>query len=95
MRNANLAFEILTQSSSLEHNQFLVFQTPSEMSIKGLKLRYAKFITSLSALQVAVDINYIVQNVAKRESRELLLQFRVDSISTSQILGDLQSSIVK
>ena len=53
----SLAFEFLTQNSSLAHHWFLVFQTPSEMSIKGLRVRYARFITSLSALQVTVDIN--------------------------------------
>ena len=57
MRNGSLAFEILTQNSSLAHRLFLVFQTPSEMSIKGLRVRYLEFITSLSKLQVTVDIN--------------------------------------
>ena len=45
MRNASLTFEILTQNSSEAHHQFSVFQTPSEMSIKGLSAGYAEFIT--------------------------------------------------
>ena len=57
MQNASLAFEILTQNSSLAHHQFLVFQAPSEMSIKELRVRYTEFFTSLSVLQVTVDIN--------------------------------------
>ena len=55
MWNTSLAFEILTENSSLAHHYFLVFQTPSEMNVKGLRVRYAEFITSLSALQVIVD----------------------------------------
>ena len=57
MPNASLSFEILTWNPSLAHHYFLVFQTPSEMSIKALRVRYAEFIASLSALQVTVDIN--------------------------------------
>ena len=57
MRNATLAIEILTRNPSLAHHYFWVFQTPSEMNIKALRVRYAKFIASLSALQVTVDMN--------------------------------------
>ena len=57
MRNASLAIEILTRSPSLAHHYFWVFQTPSEMSIKALRVRYAEFIASLNALQVTVDMN--------------------------------------
>ena len=57
MRNASVSFETLTQNLSLAHHQFLVFQTPSDMSIKEFRVRYAEFIISLSALPVTVDIN--------------------------------------
>ena len=57
MRNASLAIKILTRTSSLVHHYFLVFHTPSEMVIKGLRVRYAEFIASLIALQITVDMN--------------------------------------
>ena len=57
MRNASLAIKILTRNSSLVHQYFLVFHTPSEMVIKGLRVRYAEFIASLIALQITVDMN--------------------------------------
>ena len=53
MRNASLAFEILTRNPSLVHHYFLFFQT----SIKALRVPYAEFIASLSVLQVTVDMN--------------------------------------
>ena len=40
MWNGSLAFEILTQNLSLAPHYFLVSQTPSEISIKGLRVRY-------------------------------------------------------
>ena len=57
MRNASLAFEILTRNPSLAHHYFLVFQTPSETIIKALRVRYAESIALLSALQVTVNMN--------------------------------------
>ena len=57
MQNASPAIEILTRNPSLAHHYFLVFQTPSEMSIKALRVRYAEFIASLSVPQVTVDMN--------------------------------------
>ena len=56
MRNASLAFEVLTRNPSLAHCYFLVFQTPSEMDIKPLRERYAEFISSRSAFQVTVNM---------------------------------------
>ena len=56
MRNASLAFEVLTGEPSLAHCYFLVFQTPSEMDIKPLRVRYAEFISSRSAFQVTVNM---------------------------------------
>ena len=56
MQNTSFAFEILTQNLSLAQHQFLFFQTPLEMSVKGLRVRYNEFITSLSPLQVTVNI---------------------------------------
>ena len=56
MRNASLAFEVLTRNPSLAHCYFLVFQTPSEMDIKPLRERYAEFISSGSAFQVTVNM---------------------------------------
>ena len=51
MRNASLAFGFLTQNSSLTCQCFLVFQTPSEMSKKGIRVRYAELMTLLSVFK--------------------------------------------
>ena len=69
MRNASPAFEILTRNSSLAHYQFLVFQTPSEMGIKALRVRYAEFIASMSGCTQLLSISIkMVQKIEKCES---------------------------
>ena len=42
-------FWISNSNSSSEHHSFLLFQTPSGMSIKGMKVRYAEYITLWSS----------------------------------------------
>ena len=57
MQNASRAFGFLTGYSSWAHHWFLVFQTPSEMSKKGIRVRYTELMTLLSIFKVTVHIN--------------------------------------
>ena len=57
MQNASFSFEYLTVKFARAHHQFLVFQIASEVSIKGISLRFAEFITSLSILKGTIGIN--------------------------------------
>ena len=47
----------LTGSWSGALRYLLVFQTPSEISINGLRVRYAELITLLSVFKSTVDMN--------------------------------------
>ena len=57
MQNASRAFGFLTGYSSWAHHWFLVFQTPSEMSKKGIRVRYTELMTLLSIFKVTVHMN--------------------------------------
>ena len=57
MQNASRAFGFLTRNSSCTCHWFLVFQRPSEMSKKGIRVRYAESMTLLSIFKGTVDIN--------------------------------------
>ena len=48
MGNSSRAFGFLTRNSSRTRQYFLVFQTPSEMRINGIRMRYAGFLALLS-----------------------------------------------
>ena len=50
---------------NLKSKCFLVLQTPSEMSIKAIRVEYAEFIALLSVLQVNVDMNLKVSENCK------------------------------
>ena len=54
MQNASRAFGFLTGNLSWTHHYFLVFQTPSEMSKKGIRVRYTELMTLLSIFKVTV-----------------------------------------
>ena len=55
--SASLAFTFLTRNSTWVYHQLLVFQTPSEMSIKGLRVRYADLMTLVSIFKGTVNMN--------------------------------------
>ena len=51
----------------------MVFQTPSEISIKAVRVEYAEFIALLSVLQGNVDMNlkgseYLIRNISIEKS---------------------------
>ena len=73
MQNASLAFGFLTRNSIWARPQFLVFQTPSEMSKKGIRVRYTEVMTLLSIFKVIVHMN--LKNLENCEMRVLLLDF--------------------
>ena len=53
MRNASRAFGFLTRNPTSAHPN----QTPSEMSKKGIRVRYAELMTLLSIFKGTVDVN--------------------------------------
>ena len=57
MPNASPAFGFLTRNSSWTHHYLLVFDTPLEMSKKGIRVRYTELITLLSIFKVTVDMD--------------------------------------
>ena len=57
MRNANLAFGILTWRLSWAHLYIINFQKPMQMCIKGVRVRYDALIISLCTLKGTVDWN--------------------------------------
>ena len=57
MRNETRAFGFFTRNSSLTRQYILDFQTPSEMSKNGIRVRYAELMTLLSIFKGTVDIN--------------------------------------
>ena len=80
MRNASVAFGFLSENSTRASHQFLVFQTPSKLSTKGIRVsyvdvltlpgirvRYAEFIISLSILKGSVYMN---QNRLEKKRNE-------------------------
>ena len=42
MQNVSRTFGFLTQNLSLVCHYFLVYQTPSDISVKGIRVRYAE-----------------------------------------------------
>ena len=55
----------------------LVFQRYTEMSIKGIKVKYVEFITSLSIFKGTIDTEFNMNSywLEKSEMRVLLLHF--------------------
>ena len=57
MQNAIPAFGFLTQNSSWIRHYFLVYQTPSGMSKKGIRGRYSELVTLLMIFKGTVHMN--------------------------------------
>ena len=52
-----LTFALLTRNSTSAYHYLLVFQAPSQMCIKELRVRYSELVTLLSIFQGIVDMN--------------------------------------
>ena len=54
----SVAFGFLTRNPTWAHYQLSVFQKPSEMSIKGIRVRYADFLALLNVFKGTVNVNW-------------------------------------
>ena len=57
MQNVSLDFGFLTRNLSWACHQFLVYRKPSDVSIKGIRMRYAELMAFLSIFKGPVDMN--------------------------------------
>ena len=57
MRNASRAFGFLTRNPTRARLYHIVFWTPSESSIKGIRVRYTGFLNLRSISKGTVDMN--------------------------------------
>ena len=57
MPNASFVFGFPTRNPSLTRHYRLVFQIPSENSIKEIRVRYANILTLLSIFKSTVNID--------------------------------------
>ena len=71
--NASVAFGFLTRNPVWAHCQFIVFQTPWEISSKGIRMRYADFLTVLSIFKGTVNMNE--NSLGKSKMQLLFLDF--------------------
>ena len=56
MRNATVVFGFLTENSTRASHQFLVFQTPSKMSTKVIRVWYVDVLTLSGIFKGAVNM---------------------------------------
>ena len=56
MPNSSLVFGFLTQNPSSTRHKHLAFQTPSETSIIGIRVRYPELMKLLSIFKGTVDM---------------------------------------
>ena len=57
MQNASFLFGFLIRNLSCTRHEFLVFQKTSEISMKGIRKKYAERMTLLSILKGTVLMN--------------------------------------